>query len=410
MKSTSLQILGGQALWALAQALVIFLLAKQSGGVGLIGTFTLGLAVFTPLCLIGGLNLRNLIAIDERNEIDVLTALILRTLVVVFALAVTIIALQIIGNLKEQGLIIIMLLGTRAVDHVSDVAAGFYQNNNQLKRIGHSFFARGCANFLPLAIVWSLSGSLELSVTASFLTTIVAVIFFDLLAVRKMKESSKERKNLGFGALFKVILPSFSASLFPFLDSLHINSLRYAIFFLFSGSVLGLVGIAQTLFAPIQLLVSALGYIYLPKVREVIKKGRRDEIVSFVKTGGIWGAVPTIGFLVLSLILPESLLRIAFGDIDIPGLRQALHAISIAMIFFGVAGYLAQSVLAMKEERYYMLSPLVGLLFFAAVIASIYIFKSKVELIGVGAFFAASFLIRVIYSWMGIRSHLGSQR
>lgn len=410
MKSTSLQILGGQALWALAQALVIFLLAKQSGGIELIGTFTLGLAIFTPLCLIGGLNLRNLIAIDEGNEIDIVAALILRAFVVVLALAVTIIALQITGNLKEQWLIIVMLLGTRAVDHVSDVAAGFYQNNNQLKRIGHSFFARGCANFLPLVIVWSLSGRLDLSVVASFLTTVVFVIFFDLLVVKKIKKPQEEGRKLGIGALFKVLLPSFSASFFPFFDSLHTNSLRYAIFFLFSGSVLGLVGIAQTLFSPIQLLVSALGYIYLPRMRAIIKKGRREEIVSFVKIGGIWGAIPTIGFLVFSLTLPESLLRIAFGDIDIPGLRQALHTISIAMLFFGVAGYLAQSVLAMKEERYYMLSPLIGLTFFAAVITSIYVFKSKIELTYVGVFFAASFLIRVIYSWMGVRSHLGSQR
>ncbi|WP_369652437.1 lipopolysaccharide biosynthesis protein [Variovorax sp. V213] len=409
MKSTSLQIIGGQALWALTQALVILLLARQAGGVELIGTFTLALAIFTPLCLVGGLNLRNLIAIDEGKRIDIAAALILRAIVVVVALAITVVALQCTGNLNSQWLIVVALLATRALDHVSDVAAGFYQNNNRLGKIGTSFFARGCASFLPLIAIWSLGGGLGWAAVASFLTTLAAVIVFDLISIRKIKEINKDKGNPKIGVLFKALMPSLSASLFPFFDSLHSNSLRYVVFFLFSSSVLGLVGIAQTLFAPVQLLISALGYSYLPKMRMLVKAGDRDKIISLVREGSLQGLLPTAAFLILSLIVPESLLRVAFGSVDLNGLREALYMVSIAMLFFGVTGYLAQSVLAMRQERYYLLSPLIGSLSFFALTAVFYSFEPKIELIFVGILFASSFFSRMVCNLMGLNSKLGSQ-
>jgi O-antigen/teichoic acid export membrane protein len=408
VKSAYLQIIVGQAFWALAQALIVLLLARQAGGVELIGTFTLALAIFTPLCLVGGLNLRNLIAIDEDKNIDIAAALVLRTIVVVLALAITILVLQFTGNLGAHWPIVVVLMGTRALDHVSDVAAGVYQSNNRLGKIGVSFFARGAANFFPMIVIWNLGGGLGLAVGAAFVITLVAVVICDLLSIKRIAEASKKEGDFKLRLLFKTLVPSLSASLFPFFDSLHANSLRYAIVFLFSSSVLGLVGIAQTLFAPIQLLISALGYSYLPKMRALVKAGERDKIISFVRIGSLQGLLPTIAFLLFSLIVPDSLLRILFGDIDLKGLRDALYMVSVAMLFFGVTGYLAQSVLAIKQERYYLLAPLIGSMSFFALIFLFHGFESKFELIYIGVIFSASFFSRIVCNLIGLNSKLGS--
>ena len=389
----SVPIVGGQALWAVSQALIVFVIANQ-GRLELLGVFTLGLGIFTPLCLLGSFNLRTLLAIDSEETIDFRAALTLRILVSVVSLLITGLVIYPVAGDRKDLFLVVTLVAVRISDQLSDIAVGHFQRNGTMGRIGSSFAVRGCAVFIPFASVLLSGGGLSRAAACALGGSLAASCIFDLWPC--LRETDKSASST-ITNLVKGLGTTIRTSPFPALDSLHTNTLRFGVYLFMSTKTLGLVGVAQALYAPIQLIIGAMGYIYLAEAKSLVDEGTELDARRHVWRGVTLGFVPGCMFLVFAVLVPEAALKSVF---DLPGgeLRAAILVVAIAMLPLPSCGFTAQALVARSNYKHYVLGPLVGLAVFWVGALLILNAIEAPNLFSVSLIFAASGLMRLMFN------------
>lgn len=402
---------GGQAVWAMAQAAIVVVLSSR-GQQALIGVYVFGLAVFAPLCLVGSLNLRTSIALGRHAAFaSVRQALLLRAAVVVVALAVTLAVLAVAAHSLQYWICSALLIGIRAVDNISEVMIGFYQRDDRQALIARSFFLRGAANILPFLAVFLASGDHIAAIAVTLATTLGIVLWHDVLPALRGKEGSNQETASWFG-IWNVARRSAGVAPFPVLDNLHFNSFRFAMFLGTSPEFMGLVGVAQTLFVPFQLVATAIGFGYLHQASRVYREAAPTEILRHMLFGVGLGFAVTFGFLVFASVLPSSLTSLIFGDKAMEA-APVLKLVALAMLPIVATGYAAMSLVASDGRGMYNLAPAIAIVFFWICFGIVYangamgfdFMKTfSVETLIAVIFFGSS-LLRLILTLGGILGH-----
>lgn len=347
---------GGQSIWALSQALLIVILSLREG-IELVGLFTASLSVFSPICLIGSLNLRNLLAIDNEKSISLKEALLIRSVVVTLAITVSLALFTSIQTGDQNSLVILILLGIRSLDQLSDLGVGFHQRQGNHIRIALSFAGRGLSSLLPYILAYTDHITIIEASLAALIITAIWCIFGDLLP---MFADSKNK----FAKLPILRRPGiFKLATFPVTDSLHVNSLRYLTIINGSTLQLGLLGISQTVYSSIQLVTTALGYSYLARSRIIAENYNPAEFIRHVSKGIIWGAIPSIILVIILYIIPEKLYSLAFG-INYESGKTVCILVAIAMSPIAISGFTSQCIMTMGSATSYALNPFLGIMIF----------------------------------------------
>lgn len=402
---------GGQAVWALAQAAVIVLLSAR-GEHALIGVYVVGLAVFAPLCLLGGLNLRTSIALGRNTDFaSAKEVLGLRLSVVALAIIFTSIVLVFAAPTNQVWGVALLLVALRAVDQISDVAIGFYQRDDRQDLIARSFFLRGAANILPFLTVMLIAKSFLLASAVTLVSTFVVAFWHDIDPILR-KPSLEPSKTVKRSRLFAIVKGSALVAPYPVLDNLHVNSFRYAMFLGTSPEVMGLVGVAQTLFVPFQLVSTAIGFRFLPLASRAYKSGKQSAVFLQALTGVGMGFCITLTFLAFSWFIPTPLLEILFHD-KAAYAAPILLIVSAAMIPITATGFAALSLVACNAQRIYSLAPAIALVvfwlcagcFFALVSLAPGIIDRLSPEVAVAAIFFFSAIVRLLFALVGIANH-----
>lgn len=383
---------GGQAVWALSQAAVVITLS--SGGLhGLIGVYVLGLAIFAPLCLMGSLNLRTSIALGRDTEFaSVREALLLRLGVVATALLITLIAIAFAAPTQDIWAVAALLVAVRAADQISDVMTGFYQKDGRQDLIGRSFLVRGLFSLVPFLLVVYLTGDYIAASALTLVSALAAAFCHDVLPSLWKGRSRTDRPRLR-SRLGDMVKRSATVAPYPLLDNLHFNSFRYAMFLGTSPEYLGLVGVAQTLFVPFQLLVAALNLPFLPRAGRLVDDGRIGAFRKLLVLGLATGFSIAGTFLLAAWLMPEAIAERLFGA-DADTGTNAVILVAVAMLLVPANGFSASALIATTRSSLYTLAPVAGLAVFAALI--LVMDRSVEQTIALA--FLASYVIRLAFT------------
>ena len=402
----TLSIVTGQAIWAVAQASIVLFLAHR-GAFSVIGAYVLGLSILTPLCLLGGLNLRVLVALDGENAICARAAILLRAAITLLALAMTGGILLIVTPERSDAISALFLVATRIGDQLSDVANGYQQKNGNHDAIGRSFLIRGAALILPFLVIFAVNmsmPSLDIMLVLGLgcaITTLLASLIVDIWPLWR-RSNALHSTWLDIGVLLR---NARHIAGYPLLDSLHMNSFRYAIFLTSSAEYLGLIGVAQTLYVPFQLLGTALGYPFLSRLRETITTKPADFWRLTWQGIGMGLAIGGV-FLICGVIVPEAILSTIFSGHG-ASLKPALMLVGIAMLPMLACGFAAQSLAAQRVQMAYILAPTAGFLLFWCAIAIAFVMSPTSWPVLIAALFFLSGVIRLAIAirviWVGGR-------
>lgn len=393
MRRKSIQIVAGQFFWAIAQALVIVLITKQEYGAELAGIYGLAVAVYTPICLLAGLNLRNLLAIDGKKTINSRAAVVVRVVSTSLALMA---AYFVAGMMVESGLqllLIILLLSTRLADQVSDIAAGVFQRDEKFERIALSYFCRGVGNLIPLVAAHFLNLSF-LGAAAVALFLVASVTFaIDLNPLLKM-----ERRRIDLRDFIYSMKAKYWGAPFQFLDSLHSNSLRYAASFFLPLQTIGVLSVAQTIYAPVQMIVGAVGYTYIIKTRKIFESKDGLGLQRHALNGALLGLFFSLSFFALLYFLPRETLLGVFSFENIPNAGEILLLTTLSMLPMSIGGLPSQILIAIERYKSYSLVPFIGVLSYYSFLITLIFLKGNFRLNELLIVFAASYILRVAFS------------
>lgn len=155
----------GNLIYAACQWAMLVLLAKL-GSPEMVGQFTLGLAIATPITLFSNLQLRAIQATDAKNQYRFTDYLELRLLTNGLAF-LAILSVVVAAQYRTTVAIVIILVGiAKLVESVSDVFYGLLQHREQMDRIAQSMIIKGLLSLLLLgsgivitkSVIWGVLG------------------------------------------------------------------------------------------------------------------------------------------------------------------------------------------------------------------------------------------------------------
>jgi O-antigen/teichoic acid export membrane protein len=174
----------GNTVFAACQWGMIVALAKF-GNAFMIGQFSLGLAIVTPVFMLSNLDLRAIQATDALREYHFAEYLRLRLTLTVVAFVV-IAAIVWFGKYERRTAGVVLAVAiTKAIETVSDIHYGVFQLNNRLDQTGRSMILRGA-----LALT-ALGGGLYMTHNVVWACLWVALVWLVSLLLFDARRGSK---------------------------------------------------------------------------------------------------------------------------------------------------------------------------------------------------------------------------
>lgn len=183
-------------------------LLTKLGGAEVVGRFSLGSAIASPVLMFAQLSLRPVLASDARGEFAFQDYLGLRVLLLPMALLV-VVAIGWVAYTPAQALVIALFGMGRVVESMADIYFGFQQKQERMDLAAVSLMLKGIVALGLFGGVFKATGSLDLSLASMVAGWLLVLLAFDLPYTAKLLHAcpgQSLRPRFDRGALRRLFL------------------------------------------------------------------------------------------------------------------------------------------------------------------------------------------------------------
>ena len=323
LRSSFFWALTGNLVYAACQWGMIVALAKL-GSSFMVGQFSLGLAIATPVLMFTNLQLRSVQATDAMHQYSFQEYLGLRmttTLVGVIAIA----CITWIGGYQRVTAMVILAVGcAKGFEALSDIFYGLFQLNDRLDQTATSMMLRGILSMIGLGLGLYLTRQVFWGALALALIWMLVLISFDARRSRlflppikpiPLKQDwkyrwAKVRPRFSFRHQWKLVRLTFPLGIVMMLVSLNLNMPRYFVHSYMGEHQLGIFSALAYATVALTLVADAMGHSAIPGMARLFASGDivafRTLLLKLVAFGVLLGTVGAIlakflGHLVLTI-------------------------------------------------------------------------------------------------------------
>src|SRR6516162_2558316 len=179
LRSNFAWALAGNVVYAACQWGVIIVLAKLANSF-VVGQFSLGLAVATPVLMFSNFDLRAVQATDARRQYRFAEYFRLRVVMTLVGLLI-IAGIVKFGRFESQTAAVILAVAlAKGVETLSDIHYGLFQLNDRLDQTGRSMMLRGTLSVSALSVGLYLTRNVFWACVGMSLAWLATLLFFDV--------------------------------------------------------------------------------------------------------------------------------------------------------------------------------------------------------------------------------------
>jgi O-antigen/teichoic acid export membrane protein len=282
--------LAGNVVYAACQWGMVIALAKL-GSSFMVGQFSLGLAIATPVLMFTNLQLRSVQATDARRQYSFGEYLGLRVMTTLLALAV-IAAIIWAGKYQRQtAMVIVAVALMKSLESLSDVFYGLFQLHDHLEQTGKSMMIRGAFSVIGLGAGLYLTRSLVGGIGVLAAVWLAVLLCFDARRGRWFSRCVGPKFHVRRQwMLTRLALP---LGFVMTLVSLNLNMPRYFIHARFGEHQLGIFSAMAYTTVAVATFADALGHSTIPRMSRYYASGRlsvfRSSLLKLVAVGAFFG-------------------------------------------------------------------------------------------------------------------------
>jgi len=301
---------------------MLIVMAKL-GTIEMVGAYTLGLAIATPILMFSCLNLRSIFVTDQQGVFRFHEYFVLR----LGMLAVSVVGASAAGMLEgdrpELVFFIAAITTAKALDYVSDMFYALLQREENMRAMALSMILKGTLGLAAMAAAVVARGSLSSIGVALVIASGLVLVFFDvpvslnllqLKFVRALRECALQIKVMLRGrrrAARRLLALAWSGAplgLVVMLVSLNLNIPRYFVERSFGMREQGIFSSILNLMAAGSVAVGALGQCVTPRLAKYFASGDRAAFRRLLwLLTGISVSLGVAGFLAAALFGREIL-------------------------------------------------------------------------------------------------------
>jgi O-antigen/teichoic acid export membrane protein len=305
--------MGGNLVYGITQWLILVLLAR-TGRPEDVGRFSLGLAITGPLMLFASLSLRAVQATDTRTQFEFRDYAGLRILTTLAA-TVVILSISCIFYNGETATTIGAFGLSKAIESMSDIVYGFWQQQERMDLIARSLMARGSTALAGAAILFHSFRSVPLAVFG------IAAGWAIVLAIFDLPHGIRLAHQLGQRALPRFCLPlmkqlawlSLPLGIIIMLISLDSNIPRYLLSRMRTMHELGIFSALGYFLLAGTLVVNALGQSATPRLALYSSQGRKQTFFELSNRLLLLGLGLGVSGILVAVLAGRQLLTLLYG-------------------------------------------------------------------------------------------------
>lgn len=352
------KVLQGNFLWtlaanginALAQALIVMLLAKASSAEA-VGKYALGLAVATPVFQFCGLQLRAVQVTDARNNHSLRELTGMRLITTATGL-VAVLAIALTQHGPQEFGVIVVLGFAKAIESLSDLCQGVFQKNERMKQVAISLILKSLISITAVALILKCGGGVLAASLGIVISGLFTLTGYDIRTV--VRRYSKSAWDLcpridwpAFRHLFLLTLPLGAVMM---LMSFNSNIPRY---FLAKYSGEASVGVFSAILYCVvaeNMVMAALGQAASPRLAKLHAEGKTRDFCLLIGKLAIFGALVGTAGIVASRVAGAQILTLLFRP-EYASHVDSLMWLMAAGVLMNITGILGVAVTAMHAFR-----------------------------------------------------------
>jgi O-antigen/teichoic acid export membrane protein len=360
LRSNFAWVLSGNVIYAACQWGMIVALAKL-GSSFMVGQFSLGLAIATPVLMFSNLHLRAVQATDAMRLYSFAEYLQLR----IFMTSIAIVAIAGIAwfeNYERRTAMVILAVAlAKGIETLSDIHYGLFQLNDRLDQTGRSMMLRGAFSVVALGAGLYLTRDVFWGCVGLALVWLAALLLFDFRHVRPFLATSEEfsytRTLAGFWRLghglagfqrqWNLARLAVPLGIMTTLASINLNMPRYFIQSRMGEDQLGIFSALAYATVALTLVSDSLGNCAIPRLSRLYAEGRHAEFRAVLLKLSVIGGVLGLAGLVVAKLMGKQLLTVFYSREYAAG-SQLFVVLMFATAIHCVAGMLTSGILSAR--------------------------------------------------------------
>jgi len=363
LRSNFAWALAGNVVYAVCQWGMIVALAKL-GSSFMIGQFSLGLAIATPVLMFTNLHLRAVQASDARRFYSFGEYLQLRSVMTLAAIAV-IGGIACLEHYERQTTMVILAVAlAKGIEALSDIHYGLFQLNDRLDHTGASMMLRGAFSVVALSAGLYLTRDIFWACVGLALVWLAALLLFDFRRGRRFVAISEkfqqdsswknswqsEYRTKGFRRHWNLMRLALPLGLVTTMASINLNMPRYFIESRMGEHQLGIFSALAYATVAITLVSDSLGQCAIPRMSRLYASGQLAEFRSaLLQLSAIGGVLGLVGLAVARII--GTRLLAMFYSREYAAASQVFIVLMVATAIHCVAGVLTSGIVSARCFR-----------------------------------------------------------
>jgi O-antigen/teichoic acid export membrane protein len=292
-KSNFVWIFSGNVVYALCQWGIIVMLAKF-GSTFMVGQFSLGLAISTPILMFSNLQLRAVQATDAKHSYDFRDYLSMRLFTTAAALALIVGIAALAKYERKTAVAIVAVAFMKGIDTLSDIHYGLFQQHDRLNEAGISMILRGVLALIVFSTGIYLTHDLLSACVGVTIAWLATLCFFDSRRAHSILHHSQSRVKWPLRTIRKemrwwahaarrhwsLARLAFPLGVVTTMAAVNLNVPRYFIHAHFGENQLGIFSALAYTTVAMTLVSDSLGHSGVPRMSRLYADGNFAEFFS----------------------------------------------------------------------------------------------------------------------------------
>ena len=261
--------LTGNTVFATCQWGMIIALAK-AGNTAMVGQFSLGIAIATPILMFSNFDLRAVQSTDADREFCFADYLRLRLAMTLSALMI-VGAIAFLGGYDRRAALVIAAVGlAKGIETLSDIHYGLFQLNGRLDQTGRSMILRGVSAVAAMTAVLIVSHNLLYGCVAMTAAWLSILCLFDVRQARALVAATERARNsrphLNWRRLWRLARIALPMGIVTTIASLNLQMPRYFVHARLGDQALGVFSALAYATVAMTLVGDSLGHCTIPRL------------------------------------------------------------------------------------------------------------------------------------------------
>jgi len=335
-------VLVGNMVYAACQWGMIIALAKLGDSL-MVGQFSLGLAVATPVLMFSNIDLRAVQATDVRRNYRFAEYLRLRVVMTIAALAV-IAGIVWLGRYDPRTTAVILAVAlAKGVETLSDIHYGLFQLNDRLDQIGRSMMLRGVLSVVALTVALHLTHEVVWACIWLALAWLGALLLFDVRRGRHLRATTEQSVEPapppGLERAWTLVCLALPLGIVTTIATINLHMPRYFIHARLGDHQLGIFSAMAYATVAMTLVGDSLANSAIPRMSRLYAAGKNAEFRRLLLSLLAIGAVIGLSGLSVAWGISPWLLSVVYSP------EYAVHAHVFVLLVLAAAIHFVASML-----------------------------------------------------------------